>query len=79
MDNMERVHQDLSDIKVSMERIRVTLEHNTANLGEHMRRTEIGEHRLEKLENVNSFGRWAIVSLIGIISVAATVKGLLGL
>ena len=78
METLERIHQDLSDIKVSMERIRVTLEHNTANLVEHMRRTELAETRLDKLENVNSFGRWAIISIISIISVAATLKGLIG-
>jgi hypothetical protein len=38
------IRKDISDIKVILER-------NTVSLEEHMRRTEIAEERLEKVEN----------------------------
>lgn len=57
---MDELKRDVKDIKADITDIKVTLAANTASLVTHVKRTELNERRVEKLE------KWFISILIAI-------------
>lgn len=49
---IDKIQEDITEIKVDMAKISVTLEKNTDSLELHMKRTEASERRLNILEGV---------------------------
>ena len=46
---LEKIKEDVTDIKVTLERNTVILEHNTESLKNHMLRTQQNEHEIKNL------------------------------
>jgi len=72
----KRTYEKLEEISKCQTNMRVTLAENTTLLGEHMRRTELAEKRIDKVE-VNlekkadrSYITWALGAVTALISIA---------
>lgn len=57
---MDKMQEDIGEIKVELAKISTTLENNTESLKEHIKRTELAEKRISNLEKISfiSEGIW---------------------
>jgi hypothetical protein len=65
----DRINDKLDDISVKVARIEVTLERNTDDLSEHMRRTELLEKKATKVEAI----MWTLGAIYTIINLGLAI------
>ena len=73
---MDKTIDTVTDISMNVARIEVHVEKNTYDLEDHMRRTELAEVRLERLEKVEQWLRgamWITMGLGGLLIAAAKI------
>lgn len=64
---MEEIKKDMKEVHVKLDKITAMVVTNTASLTEHMKRTELNEKRIEKIE-------YYILGLLGSALLALLVK-----
>lgn len=63
---LDKTIEAVTDIALSTARLEVHVEKNTENLEEHMRRTELAEMRIERLEKAEHWVKGAVWVVVGI-------------
>jgi len=63
---VDKIIEDVSDIKSSQARIEVHVGKNTKDLSEHMKRTDLNETRIYRLEKIEQWLRGATWITLGI-------------
>lgn len=77
--DVKRIADDLNEIKVHIAANTVTLNQNTADVAHHIRRTDILEHRVAKVELPFKSAKWVAAFIVGFASVVAALYGLIQL
>lgn len=64
---IDKLQDDITEIKVTMAKISVTLEDNTDSLKDHMLRTSMAEDRIKDLEKFSYILKtaWLVLSFLG--------------
>ena len=73
----EKLVNDITDIKVSIARIDVTLEKNTDSLIDHMRRSDLLEKKLEPVERHVMIVNGLFKLMVVLIGLAGTITGII--
>jgi hypothetical protein len=77
---LDKIHNDVQDIKISLAKVEMTLERNTADVEKHIRRSDNYEDEMKKLkeevlpvlpEIKQMIKYWKILSVLVILSVTS--------
>lgn len=74
---VDKTIETVADISLSVAKMEVHVEKNTADLEVHMKRTELSEARLERLERIDQWIRGAAWMLGGLAGLAFALAKLL--
>lgn len=74
---VDKTIETVADISLTVAKMEVHVEKNTQDLKVHMKRTELSEARLERLERIDQWIRGAIWMLGGLAGLAFTMFKLL--
>lgn len=76
---LDKILEEIIEIKVSQAKTEVTLDANTKSLEEHIKRTNILEKKTEELQKLTNklSGVWYALTVVGVIIVALQSMGIL--
>lgn len=76
---LDKILEEITEIKVSQAKTEITLDANTKSLEEHIKRTNILEKKTEELQKLTNklSGVWYALTVVGVIIVALQSMGIL--
>lgn len=77
---LDRIHDDITSIKITLERNTVVLEQNTKDMAHHIKRTDLLEEKVEQALLPVKVAKWiaaVAVALASFSSIAYTIMALL--
>lgn len=76
---LDKILEEITEIKVSQAKTEITLDANTKSLQEHIKRTNILEEKTEELQKLTNklSGVWYALTIVGVIIVALQSMGIL--
>lgn len=71
--NVEKIREGVNEVNIKVSKVEVNVDQNTEDLKEHMRRTELNEDRIYRLEKIEQWLRGAAWITIGLLSAGAAI------
>ena len=79
MEKQDQILQNIGDINITLAKITIILENQSKDIEKHIKRTDLAEARVDKLERIIFYmtGAWYALGAVGVVILALDSMGIL--